>query len=417
MPDMPLLAAFDLEAGAGRALLAEIAGRASPRLVAFAGRLARSFTITSPYAPGLCCIGGEVALDEMAAAAEGSARVSVTGSAESPDAALVACLGEGADLASQYERPGDVATTGPAGADARAIAGGWLATAIGDGRRVLDWVRGVEADGGGTVLLPADLCLRRPPERRAVAPIGALSAGVAAGPTFEAAALRAILELCERDAAALWWLGGRRPRSLPLEHPAVRLAVELVAALRRTETRRRTALLDITTDIAVPAVAAVSVAADGRGLACGVAARLDAAAAARAAILEMCQMELAAPVAAAKRSERGDAGLNAADRRHLERAGFAAESCPLLWPGSPAPATSETPAPDAAAALAALAARLGRNGIPVFLVDMTRPEIGVPVVRAVAPGLQPFGADARTPRLAAARAAADAADVPAAPLF
>ena len=66
--------------------------------------------------------------------------------------------------------------------------------------------------------------------------------------------------------------------------------------------QRRTWLLDITTDIGVPCVAAVSCRADGSGFAFGLAARPALEAAVRSAILEMCQLELADAVVATKRS-------------------------------------------------------------------------------------------------------------------
>ena len=124
----------------------------------------------------------------------------------------------------------------------------------------IDWIRASDASTGDRVLLPADLCLRRSPARQTIEPVGALSSGAAAGPSFEAAAIRAILELCERDAAAMWWLGGCRPKRFPLEHPATKVSAELMTRLRQNETARRTILLDITTDTAVPAVAVATVA-------------------------------------------------------------------------------------------------------------------------------------------------------------
>jgi ribosomal protein S12 methylthiotransferase accessory factor len=65
-------------------------------------------------------------------------------------------------------------------------------------------------------------------------------------------------------------------------------------------------LLDITTDIGVPCVAAVSCQPDGSGFAFGLSARPQLV----AAITEMCRLELSDAVISAKRSERGDAALN-----------------------------------------------------------------------------------------------------------
>jgi ribosomal protein S12 methylthiotransferase accessory factor len=108
----------------------------------------------------------------------------------------------------------------------------------------------------------------------------------------------------------------------------------------------------------------------------------------------MCQMEMAAPVADAKRAERGEAALNAADRRHLLRANFAAADCALLQPRAASSSAPSLPTPG----LRELTGHLHRRGIRLFLVDHTRPDIGVAVARAVSPDLQPFSAAVSTKR-------------------
>ena len=385
----------------GAELLNSLAAIASRELVAIAERLDRVFSIASPFAPGFYCIGGEIALDGDTASAYGMPRLSVTGNGETLEQALVSCLGEAADFLSQFERAGDVEALAAGGDDSNFVADGWIAQAASSAGNPIDWTSALDASTRRAALLPADICLRRPPQRRVIEPVGALSSGAAAGPNFESAALRAVLELCERDAAALWWLGGRRPKSFALEHPVTGAAAALIERLRQGTTTRRTLLLDITTDNGVPAVAAVSMNADGRGMACGLSSRLAAADAAKAAVLEMCQMEMAAPVADAKRAERGEAALNEADRRHLRRTEFMAADCELLHARyASVPATSGL-APDFG--LDGLVSHLSRCGIRLFLVDHTRKDIGVPVARAVSPDLQPFSMAVSTERLVRAR--------------
>jgi thiazole/oxazole-forming peptide maturase SagD family component len=400
----------------GADLLQGVRNRTSARLAAVAERFSRMLCIGSSLAPGLQCIGGEIALEDDAAAACGTASLSVTGNGETREAALASCLGEAADLLSQFERSGDVAASGQMKDFPGGIGGGWIAQALARARGDIDWIEGRNAATGGAVLLPADFCLRREPRRRTVEPAAALSAGSAAGPNFEAAAVRAVLELCERDAAALWWLGGCRPRDF-LVHDAAAGAAALLGRLRRHWTGRAAWLLDLTTDVEIPVVAALSADADGRGLACGLAARLDPAEAAQAAVLEMCQMELAAPVAAAKRAEGGDAALNDTDRRHLARAAFAARECALLCACEPSRLALAPPA--TGAELQVLIDRLMRRGVEVFLADFTRPDLGIPVARALAPQLQPFAESVATERLAHARRASGGAHAAVAtvPLF
>src|SRR5258708_1300818 len=115
MPVIAPLSRLDLQSSSGIALLAKVREIASPQIAAMVGRLARVLVISSPFAPGFCCIGGEVALDVEQAAAWGGSRISVTGNGESLEAALVSCLAEAADFASQLERPGDIRETGSAG--------------------------------------------------------------------------------------------------------------------------------------------------------------------------------------------------------------------------------------------------------------------------------------------------------------
>jgi thiazole/oxazole-forming peptide maturase SagD family component len=394
------LAPLDLFSRSGEKLLDSIAGLASPELIALAGRLARVFTIASPFAPGLHCVGGEIAICSDAAAAAGATRLSVAGNGHTLAMALVACLGEAADYLSQFERAGDIEACHADRDQPHLVADGWIAGAVARADRDIDWVKAIDGSTGEAALLPADLCLRRPPARRAFEPVGALSSGAAAGPDFESAARRAVLELCERNAAAMWWLGGRNPKRFPLDHPATKSSAGLIERLRQGVTARRTTLLDISDDNDVPVVAAVSVDHSGRGMACGLAARLSASDAAEAAILEMCQMEMAAPVAEAKRAERGDAALNEADRRHLRRAEFAATMCERLHPWDMSSHLSTGPAPDSG--LRGLTSHLRAQGIRLFLLDHTRQDIGVAVARAVSPDLQPFSTAVSTARFAEA---------------
>jgi ribosomal protein S12 methylthiotransferase accessory factor len=269
-----------------------------------------------------------------------------------------------------------------------------------DQQRPVAWVRGRAPAGDVEMLIPADWCLRRHAKGALAVPGAALSTGCAAGASFEAAASRALLELVERDAVALWWIGGQRPKPLAAESAAAAEAVRLLGILRQGRDERASWLLDLTTDLGIPCMAAVSVDDTGRGLACGFAARVTAVDAARAAILEMCQMELGLVLAAAKREQAGEAGLNEVDRRHLDRAArIDAERCALVHPlGSPsrnAGQTCDGPREE----LAVILATLGRHDMEVGLIDLTRPEFGIPVVWAVAPQLQLLPCSLRTERL------------------
>jgi ribosomal protein S12 methylthiotransferase accessory factor len=379
--------------GLSRPTLAGPAAQHQARLFQAAAGFERLFQLEAPDAPGLVVWGAEASPDGFSAT-PGHGLFGVSGAGTAPLEALNACIGEAIELLSQAETAADRAQQRPAPPAGQPAlpppwdqaADGWLPT-----RRLTD---------GATLWVPAELCLRRP----GGTPPWPLSIGCGAGASVEAAALHGLLELLERDAAALWWRGGVRPRPLPLEDPASAAAAALLASLRRSSRGRRTWLLDITSDLGVPAVAAVSVAASGRGFCCGTAARLSLEAAARAALRELAQMELALAVVAAKRAERGEAALNPRDRGHEARAeGIDAASCALLHPlAAPAPPSAAPLAAEPAAALAWLVARLAEAGLAPLLLPLTRPEFGVPVCRVLCPGLATIPSEAMVPRLAEA---------------
>jgi ribosomal protein S12 methylthiotransferase accessory factor len=270
--------------------------------------------------------------------------------------------------------------------------------------RDIGWVPAKRLADGERCFLPADICLGRRHDRRAIAPPFMLGTGCAAGPSFEAAALHGLLELIERDAASLWWRGGRRGHAVAPESEAGQHAAELLAHIRQGMQNRASWLLDITTDVGVPCVVAVSATLDGFGFSCGVAARLTMSMAAQSAIFEMCQSELAHAVVEAKRHERGDAALNARDLAHLRRrTGLDTRTCALLHPLPPRGHTLEHDDEDTARTLRVVVDRLAGMGLETFAVDLTRRTFALPVVRIVAPGLQLEPSEIVGERLAATR--------------
>lgn len=367
-------------------------------------RFERLFRLVSPFAPGLAFVGGQLSATPFDPATPSALRLSVGGTATSVAAALVSCLGEGLERLAQIERQGDAAPWRPAagervGVDA-AIAD-WLDRSFGDrtasDRCSLDWRAVVEASTGRTSVMPADLCLRRSEGRRRLPLLWPLSIGCAAGATSDQAAARAILELVERDAVALWWRGGRRGRPVAPDGPVARSCARLLGTLRRGQGFRSTRLLDITTELEVPTLAALSTNPDGRGIAVGFACRPSAIAAARAAILEMTQVETAYPLIDAKLAEGGPAALDEADHRQLQCGTFDAAGSPLCIPAGTPRAWKGNSVGDGAAI--DLASHLQSKGIEVWLNDLTRHDHGIAVVQAVAPRLQPYPSDLRSDRL------------------
>jgi ribosomal protein S12 methylthiotransferase accessory factor len=376
-------------------------------LLEAASRFVRVFELAAPEAPGLVCFGAEFDPTLADPLHAGSPLAGVSGVGLSLQEAFQGCVGEGVEYLSQLQTRNDQIEPASLGGPAAKLGllGRDFVAAFSAHRLRADaevsWHRATRLIDGEQVWLPADLCLRRPPARQEVKPPFPLSTGSAAGTSWEAAALHGLLELIERDAAGLWWQGGKSGKSIPPGDDARIVAETLLAQLRQDASVRRSWLLDITTDIGVPCVAAVSCAADGFGLAVGLAARPTLAAAARSAILEMCQIELAHAVVKAKCRERGEAALNPRDLVHRRRATLIdADRCPLLQPVAGLAEHLASDGTDAKALLQLTVDRLGQFGIETFGLDLTRPCFAIPVARIIAPGLQPEPSEIVMPRLA-----------------
>ena len=207
------------------------------------------------------------------------------------------------------------------------------------------------------------------------------SNGVAAGRTVADATVRALLELIERDAVALWWYR-RAPR------PALGTAVwrgSLADRIRRWfESQGRACwALDLTSDLGVPVVAAVSAIGDG-DIRLGFGAGFDRKAALERAMLEMAQLTAIAG-AADRRSVRLPPDLG----RWLREVDTAGE--PQLVPArAGATASRCRPGGTAVARLSRLVSLLARSGLEVLAVELSRPEFALKVVRVVVPGLRPW---------------------------
>jgi len=376
------------------------------RLLQAAAKFIRMFELSAVDAPGLVAIGAEIDPALADPLHIGSPPVSVSGVGSTVQEAFQGCVGEGIEYLSQLHSSTDVLsrgdwTTEAAALDpeARALIAG-LERFRASADPELSWFPAVRLADGGKVLLPADLCLRRPQALQEFAAPFPLSTGSAAGTSWEAAALHGLLELIERDAASLWWRGGKRGCAVA---GSVEAESGLLLQQLRTGARssRRSWLVDITTDLGIPSIVALSCRPDGRGLAFGLASRLTLQTAARYAIFELCQIELAYAVVEAKRRERGEATLNARDRVHVERAtAIDADRCALLQPVAERAGHVLVDASDKSLALAALVRHLGELGIRAYGLDLTRPRFAVPVARIIVPALQGEPSQIVTKRLA-----------------
>lgn len=379
------------------------------RLLRAAARLPRLFTLPVRSAPNLVFMGAEASPaalgPEFAACPGGSA----SGSGETLGQAFESCVGEAVEFLSQFEHDGDLVVPSPA--DRIVDPFPTVAEVVADPRG--GHVAGWRVTTGDAVFLPRHRCLRpreADPNRPPASPPFLLGTGCGAGPSLESAMLHGLFELIERDAVALWWRGGARPRPVAAEGDGVAAAHAYLRRLRgagdgdgaESGHGRVSWFVDITTDLCVPCVAALSCRPDGRGLACGTASRDTVGAAMRSAAWELCQMELAQDVAAAKERERGLDALNEVDLHHRKRSRDvdADKVDHLHGRGVPLNPTFECKwRKITGERVAILSEFLETRGVSVYAIDLTREVFDISVARIVAPELQLDPCDYTTSRL------------------
>lgn len=194
------------------------------------------------------------------------------------------------------------------------------------------------------------------------------SNGCAAGRSVADATLRGLLEVVERDAMAIWWYNRIPRRRLEWRRLGASRMLE-AAAEALADRGRRVEIFDITTDIEIPAVAAVTTDRLDRLLAIGSAAHPDPSIAVEKALLEVLKTDVLFPVA--------DPGPPLTGKSAWWRRPPVEDRRPTLFrPGR------------VKVSLTDVLARFECRGLEAYAVEMTRPEVGVPVVRAVVPGLR-----------------------------
>lgn len=390
----------------------ELANRLA--LLSLAARCERLFRLPCARAPDAVFLGAELRPARFGKHTAAPAVIGVGGMGLTLRAAFEACIGEAAEFLS-FLSTGDEPLFAAAAAEMRATpAAGhgsgipaaaldWMLDAVGLDRASrtdpIRWIRATSLDGGHDMPFPADLCLRRQPAADDPIQRAADSTGCAAGATPNDARYRALMEVIERDAIALWWYGGQPAAAIAFDSPHGAGLPAFLDALGRDD-ERPCRLLDLTTDLGVPVVAALSSDADGGSIALGFSADTDVTTAARGAILELCQVELARDLIALKERQGGPGALNDADRRHRDlQQRLHADRFPQLRPRMAAKRYVADGQNDRAALLAHCLAAVNDAGFASYGIDLTRPQIGIHVVKVLVPGLQPARRDCMAPRL------------------
>ena len=219
------------------------------------------------------------------------------------------------------------------------------------------------------------------------------SNGNAAGMTLAEACLQGLYEVVERDTVAVWWYNRiSRPGVDPAGLDPAWLA-ELEAFYTRAG--REFWLLDLTDDLNVPTFAAVSRRVDGptEDIIFGFGAHHDPGIAASRALTEMNQfMPAVIEHDAAGRTRYGI--TDAATVNWWTEATIAGHPYLAPAPASPRHRALATD-PDqggasAAERFGAATAALEARGFEVLVLEQTRPDIGLPVVKVIVPGLRHY---------------------------
>lgn len=218
------------------------------------------------------------------------------------------------------------------------------------------------------------------------------SNGNASGNTLEEAILHGFCELVERDSVALWWYNRLRHPAFDLDSlgdPYVDRLRDLYAAQGR-----ELWVLDITTDLGVPAFAAVSRRTGHpiEDILLGFGAHVDAAVAVMRALTELNQFL----PGVSRRHPDGTTDYAEQDEATLTwwRETTVADNAWLLPDESrPASSTASYPTftkPDLADAVRHCVDIARDAGLEVIVLNQSRPDIDLTVVKVMVPGLRHF---------------------------
>jgi ribosomal protein S12 methylthiotransferase accessory factor len=223
------------------------------------------------------------------------------------------------------------------------------------------------------------------------------SNGNAAGSSLEDAIVQGFLELVERDAVALWWYNRTR-------QPAVDLAAfdePWLTTIREAQApmHRRLWVLDLTADFGIPVMAALSRRTDkpAEDITFGFGAHFDPRLALRRAVTEMCQF-LPAVAQAGSGRDGTPPGYPVSDpepRSWWARATI--RNQPYLVPDPSGSARTpgsygHLPRADLRQDIEAADALVRGHGMELLVLDQTRPDVELPVVKVIVPGLRHFWA-------------------------
>ncbi|GAA2756901.1 TOMM precursor leader peptide-binding protein [Actinopolymorpha rutila] len=259
-------------------------------------------------------------------------------------------------------------------------------------RTPIDWTPGYSLTAGETRYVPTGLCMLGHPRDGSPAYFPESSNGLAAGPSAESATLHALLELAERDAAAMWWYHRLRRPGVDWASFGEPYVARVADSLGRAG--RELWVLDLTHDLGLPVMVAVSrrVGQGPEHVVLGFGCHPDPGGCLVKAVSELTQMlAWLGAVGPAEKVPRSDLARPA--RRWLSEANVAGH--PYLLPAGTEPVRRAEGRPSGGAdrlgeMLTKVRERIEAAGLEIVAVNLTRPEVGMPVVRVVVPGLRPL---------------------------
>jgi oxazoline/thiazoline synthase len=215
------------------------------------------------------------------------------------------------------------------------------------------------------------------------------SNGCAAGNTREEAIVQGFLELVERDAYAIWWYNRLRRPEVDLGRFDDAYIRDLKIQL--AETGRRLWVLDVTSDLGIPSFVTIThwMENSQEFVEFGSGAHFDARIAALRAMTELNQFLSIGLMGARNQSPSGQE-LSSPDGPPP----FRLQDHPYLTPGGAAAVRPDLGSTfgrlDAREQVTACVNLARREGLDFLVLDQTRPDIEVPVVRVIVPGLRHF---------------------------
>jgi ribosomal protein S12 methylthiotransferase accessory factor len=256
----------------------------------------------------------------------------------------------------------------------------------------VEWTPVWSLTRGETHYLPTAFCyFNYPHGEREPFHIGD-SNGNAAGNTLEEAILQGFYELVERDSVALWWYNRVRLPAVDLDGFADPYPARLRASLR--ELGREVWALDLTSDLGVPVVAAITRKLDGpeEQIVLGFGSHLDPHLALIRALTEMNQM-LAAMIQQPQPARTAESTMD--DTEVWLRTATIANQPYLLpkdGPGRTASHFQGMWTDDISEDVRACQKIVESRGMEMLVLDQTREEVGLPVAKVIVPGLRHFWA-------------------------